>query len=181
MNTIPRSVPLQRLRVRIRLLSHPRLMSQSTYGDHPDWFRSTRSYDERGAALFGSSSSSSSSGSDYETEEALSQPTTDDGSVENVERDTVPPRPVPQPDRAQSPVAVHYGSTHLPAPRSPRSPSPVRIRYITSAEKGPDGKNLLTQLCWHHDCKWPALVKDNFKFCSRTCGRKVCGSFSSGL
>ena len=60
-------------------------MSQSTYGDHPDWFRSTRSYDERGAALFGSSSSSSSSSSDYETEEALSQPTTDDGSVENVE------------------------------------------------------------------------------------------------
>ena len=156
-------------------------MSQSTYGDHPDWFRSTLSYDERGAALFGSSSSSYSSGSEYDTEEALSQPTTDDGCVENVERATVPPRPIPQPDRAQSPVTVRYGSPHRPAPRSPRGPSPVRIRYITSEEKGPDGKNLLTQLCWHHDCQWPALVKNNFKFCSRTCGRKVCGSFFSVL
>ena len=115
LNTIPRSVTLRRLRVRFRLLSHPRLMSQSTYGDHPDWFRSTLSYDERGAALFGSSSSSSSSGSDYETEEALSQSTTDDGCVENVEGTTVPPHPVPRHARAQSPVTVRSGSPHRPS------------------------------------------------------------------
>ena len=153
-------------------------MSQSTDGEHEDWFRSTLPYDH---PLFGSSTS----GSDYDTEDALSQPTTDDGCVENVEGTTVSPRPVPRHARAQSPVTVRSGGNPDPAPRSPRGPSPVRIRYITSEEKGPDGKNLLTQLCWHHDCKchlkWPALVEDNFKFCSRTCGRKVCGSFSSGL
>ena len=49
------------------------------------------SYQERETALFGESSS----GSDYDTEEALSQPTTDDGSVDHVEEATVPSRPVP--------------------------------------------------------------------------------------
>jgi hypothetical protein len=77
-------------------------MSQSTYGAHD--VRSTLSYEERETALFGSSSSSSSSGSEYDTEDALSQPTTDDGCVENVEETTVPPRPVPRRDRDQSPV-----------------------------------------------------------------------------
>jgi hypothetical protein len=144
-------------------------MSQSNDGEHEVLFRSTLPYED----LFGSSSS----GSDYDTEDALSQPTTDDGCVENVEGTTVSPRPVPRHARAQSPVTVRSDGNPRPAPRSPRGPSPVRIRYLTSEEKGPDGKNLLTQLCWHHDCQWPALVKNNFKFCSRTCGRKVCGSF----
>jgi hypothetical protein len=86
-------------------------MSQSTYGEHDDWFRSTMSYDEREAALFGSSSS----GSEYDTEDALSQPDTDDDCVGHVEGATVPSR-----DRAQSPVTVRYGGPHSPAPRRPR-------------------------------------------------------------
>ena len=115
MNTIPRSVPLRRLKVRFRLLSQSRLMSQSADGGHEDHFRPPLSNDERENALFGSSASSSSSGSDYETEEALSQPTTDDGCVENVEGTTVPPRPVPRHARAQSPVTVRSGSPHHPS------------------------------------------------------------------
>jgi hypothetical protein len=50
------------------------IMSQSTDGEHEDWFRSTLPYDH---PLFGSSSS----GSDYDTEDALSQPTTDEECV----------------------------------------------------------------------------------------------------
>jgi hypothetical protein len=49
-------------------------MSQSTDGEPEDWFRSTLPYDH---PLFGSSSS----GSDYDTEDALSQPTTDEECV----------------------------------------------------------------------------------------------------
>ena len=82
------------------------------------------SYQERETALFGESSS----GSDYDTEEALSQPTTDDGSIDHVEEATVPSRPVPWRDRAQSPVTVRYGSPHRPAPRRPRSLPPVPVR-----------------------------------------------------
>ena len=122
-------------------------MSQSTYGDHDDWFRSTLSYDERGAALFGSSSSSSSSGSEYDTEDALSQPTTDNGCVENVEETTVPPRPVPRRDRDQSPVTVRYGSPQGHVPRRPRDLSPVSVRYVASQVRGPDGRHQQTQLC----------------------------------
>jgi hypothetical protein len=77
-------------------------------------------------------------------------------------------------------VTVRYGSPHRPAPRSPRGLSPVRVRYITSQTRGPDGRHLQTQLCLHHDCQFPARVKDNFKFCSLTCGQKVRGSFYFG-
>jgi len=111
-------------------------MSQSTYGEHD--VRSTMSYEERETALFGSSSS----GSEYDTEEALSQPTTDDDCVDHVEEATVPSRPVPRRDRAQSHVTVRYGSPHHPAPRRPRSLSHVRVRYIASQIKGPDGRPL---------------------------------------
>ena len=69
------------------------------------------SYDEREAALFGSSSS----GSEYDTEEALSQPTTDDDCVDHVEEATVPSRPVPRRDRDQSPVTVRYDSPQRPS------------------------------------------------------------------
>ena len=62
----------------------PCLMSQSTYREHD--VRSTLSYQERETALFGESSS----GSDYDIEEALSQPTTDDGSVDLVRTRTIP-------------------------------------------------------------------------------------------
>ena len=139
-------------------------MSQSTYGEHDDWFRSTMSYDEREAALFGSSSS----GSEYDTEEALSQPTTDDECVGSVEGATVLSR-----DRAQSPVTVRYGGSQSPAPQRPRSLSPVIPRYIESEIRGLDGMPLQTRLCLHLGCQWPALVWQNFEFCSRTCGRKV--------
>ena len=71
-------------------------MSQATYRDHD--VRSTLSYQERETALFGESSS----GSDYDTEEAFSQPTTDDGFVDHVEEATVPSRPVPRRDRTAS-------------------------------------------------------------------------------
>jgi hypothetical protein len=56
------------------------------------------SYEERETALFGSSSS----GSEYDIEEALSQPTTDDDCVDHVEEATVPSRPVPRRDRTAS-------------------------------------------------------------------------------
>ena len=79
------------------------------------------SYDEREAALFGSSSS----GSEYDTEDALSQPTTDDDCVGHVAGATVPSR-----DRAQSPVTVRYGGPHSPAPRRPRSLFPVPVRWL---------------------------------------------------
>jgi hypothetical protein len=69
----------------------PCIMSQFTYGERD--IRSTMSYDERETALF----RSSSSGSEYDTEDALSQPTTDDDCVGHVEGATVPSR-----DRAQS-------------------------------------------------------------------------------
>ena len=145
-------------------------MSQSTSGEPEDWFRSTLPYDH---PLFGSSSS----GSDYDTEDALSQPTTDDECVDSVEGATVPrdrfaietfPR-----DRAQSPVTVRYGGSQSPAPQRPRSLSPVIPRYIESEIRGLDGMPMQTRLCLHLGCQWPALVWQNFEFCSRTCGRKV--------
>ena len=143
-------------------------MSQSTYGEHDDWFRSTMSYDEREAALFGSSSS----GSEYDTEDALSQPTTDDDCVGHVAGATVPSR-----DRAQPPVTVRYGGPHSPAPGRPRSLSPVPVRYIVSEITGPDGMPLQTRLCLHLGCQFPARVWQNFEFCSLTCGSKVQVSF----
>ena len=121
-------------------------MSQATYREND--VRSTLSYHERETALFGESSF----GSDYDTEEALSQPTTDDGSVDPVEEATVPSRQVPRRDRDQSPVTVRYGA---------------------SLVTGPDGNHTQTQLCLHRGCPYAARVWQNFKFCSRTCGRKV--------
>jgi hypothetical protein len=59
-------------------------MSQATYREHD--VRSTLSYQERETAIFGESPS----GSDYDIEEALSQPTTDDGSVDLVRTRTIP-------------------------------------------------------------------------------------------
>ena len=117
-------------------------MSQATYREHD--VRSTMSYQERETALFGESSS----GSDYDTEEALSQPTTDDGSVDHVEEATVPSRPVPRRDRDQSPVTVRYGSPQRPAPRRPRDHSHVSVRYVASQVRGPDGRHQQTQLCF---------------------------------
>jgi hypothetical protein len=122
----------------------------------------------------------SSSGSDYDTEEALSQPTTDDGSVDPVEEATVPSRQVPRRDRDQSPVTVRYGSPQRPAPRRPRDHSPVSVRYVASQVRGPDGRHQQTQLCLNRDCTYPARVWQNFRFCSLTCGKKVRGSFWFG-
>jgi hypothetical protein len=110
----------------------PCLMSQSTYREHD--VRSTLSYQERETAIFGSSSS----GSDYDTEDGRSQPTTDDGSVDHVEEATVPSRPVPRRDRDQSPVTVRYGSPQGHVPRRPRDLSPVSVRYVPSQVRGPD-------------------------------------------
>ena len=90
-------------------------------------------------ALFGESSS----GSDYETEEALSQPTTDEGSVVPEEEAVNPSRHVPRRRRDQSPVNVRSGSSLRP------------------------------QLCLTQGCNYPARVLNNFKFCSRTCGLLV--------
>ena len=116
-------------------------MSQATYREHD--VRSTLSYQERETAIFGSSSS----GSDYDTEDGRSQPTTDDGSVDHVEEATVPSRPVPRRDRDQSPVTVRYGSPQRPAPRRPRDHSHVSVRYVASQVRGPDGRHQQTQLC----------------------------------
>ena len=149
-------------------------MSQSTYREHD--VRSTLSHQERETALFGESSS----GSDYDTKEALSQPTTDDGSVDHVEEATVPSRPVPRRDRDQSPVTVRYGSPQRPAPRRPRDHSPVSVRYVASQVRGPDGRHQQTQLCLNRDCTYPARVWQNFRFCSLTCGKKARGSFWFG-
>ena len=90
-------------------------------------------------ALFGVTSS----GSDYETEEALSQPITDDGSDVLGEEAVNPSRRVPRRRRDQSPVNVRSGSSLRP------------------------------QLCLTQECNWPARVHNNFKFCSRTCGLLV--------
>jgi hypothetical protein len=140
-------------------------MSQSTDGEPEDWFRSTLPYDH---PLFGSSSS----GSDYDTEDALSQPTTDEECAGSVAGATVPSR-----GRPQSPVTVRYGGTQGPAPRRPRSVSPIIPRYIVSEIRGLDGMPLQTRLCLHLGCQWPARVWQNFEFCSRTCGNKVRVSF----
>jgi hypothetical protein len=109
----------------------PCLMSQATYIEHD--VRSTLSYTERETTLFGESSS----GSDYDTEEALSQPTTDDGSADPVEEATVPSRQVPRRDRDQSHVTVRYGASQV---------------------AGPDGNHTQTQLCLHRGCPYPARV-----------------------
>ena len=100
-------------------------------------------------ALFGESTS----GSDYDTEEALSQPITDDGSVVPGEEVVNPSRHVPRRRRDQSPVNVRSGSSLRP------------------------------QRCLTQGCDWPARVRNNFDFCSRTCGRKVgfCPCFMPGL
>ena len=82
-------------------------------------------------ALFGESTS----GSDYDTEEALSSP--EDEETVN------PSRQVPRRRRDQSPVNVRSGSSLRP------------------------------QLCLTQGCNWPARVRNNFKFCSRTCGLLV--------
>ena len=92
-------------------------------------------------ALFGESTS----GSDYDTEEALSSP--EDEETVN------PSRKVPKRRRDESPVTVRSGSSLRP------------------------------QLCLTQGCNWPARVRNNFKFCSQTCGLLVgfCPWFMPGL
>ena len=92
-------------------------------------------------ALFGESTS----GSDYDTEEALSSP--EDEETVN------PSRKVSKRRRDESPVTVRSGSSLRP------------------------------QRCLTQGCDWPARVRNNFDFCSRTCGRKVgfCPCFMPGL
>jgi hypothetical protein len=67
-----------------------------------------------------------------------------------------------------------------PAPRRPRDHSPVSVRYVASQVRGQDGRHQQTQLCLIRDCPYPARVWQNFRFCSRTCGRLVRGSFWFG-
>ena len=65
-------------------------------------------------------------------------------------------------------------------PQCQRDLSRVNVRYGTSQVKGPDGKHTRTQLCLIRGCPYPARVLQNFRFCSRTCGRLVSLSFWLG-
>jgi hypothetical protein len=69
-------------------------------------------------------------------------------------------------------------SRHVP--RRPCDQSHVNVRYGTSELKGLARKLALgkrssppTQLCLVQGCPYPARVLENFRFCSRTCGRLV--------